>query len=172
MAGSNKICRDNHIHYTSLHLLFLIIMHLLMLTCLCYHSGSVLDLHVGENVPYGSGQLALIQSHFCTPCIYLLKKQAWRCIVDVIIPTNLVWACYPYFINFIHTSFCFFFFYCSQCTLSTSSYMVWLFNSQWSDGRCRSSHVRAKFVATPLTFLYLTLVAWPYEWDFSLGRKF
>ena len=51
---TNKICRDNHIYYTSLHLLFSIIMHLFMSTCSCYPSVSVLDLHVGENIPYGS----------------------------------------------------------------------------------------------------------------------
>ena len=37
MAGSKstqtRFVRDNHIHYTSLHLLFLIIMHLLMSIC-------------------------------------------------------------------------------------------------------------------------------------------
>ena len=54
MAGpkTNKICRDNHIHYTSLRLLFSVIMHLLMLVC----SLSVLDLHVEDIIGY-----------FCTP---------------------------------------------------------------------------------------------------------
>ena len=57
MAGSKsiQICRDNHIHYTSLRLLFSVITYLLMSTCSCYSSVSILDLHVGENIPYGSG---------------------------------------------------------------------------------------------------------------------
>ena len=33
---TNKICRDNHIHYTSLRLLFSIIMSVLMVTHWCY----------------------------------------------------------------------------------------------------------------------------------------
>ena len=33
---TNKICGDNHIHYTSLRLLFSFIMHLLMVTHWCY----------------------------------------------------------------------------------------------------------------------------------------
>ena len=49
---TNKICRDNRIHYTSPCLFFSIIMHLLMSTCLL----STLDLHVGD-----------INGCFCTP---------------------------------------------------------------------------------------------------------
>ena len=41
---TNKIFRDNHTHYTSLHLLFSIIMHQLMVTHWCYF----LCMHVGE----------------------------------------------------------------------------------------------------------------------------
>ena len=35
-STQNKICRDNHIHYTSLRLLFSIIMCLLMVIRWCY----------------------------------------------------------------------------------------------------------------------------------------
>ena len=48
MAGyTNKICRDNHIHYTSLCLLFSIIMLLLMVTHWCYPYFES-SMHVGE----------------------------------------------------------------------------------------------------------------------------
>ena len=46
---TNNICRDNHIHYTSLRLLFSIIMHLLMATHWCHPQfKSSMRVHVGE----------------------------------------------------------------------------------------------------------------------------
>ena len=73
MAGSKstqiKIRRDNHIHYTSLRLLFLIIMRLFMSTCSCYPSVSVLDLHAGENIPYMARDIFDSVVLLCIPCI-------------------------------------------------------------------------------------------------------
>ena len=74
-----------HIHYyTSLRLLFSIIMHLLMSTCLCYPSVSILDLHAGENIPYGSliQYIYAMYMYKCT-CTYTHSEHAhyitkWR----------------------------------------------------------------------------------------------
>ena len=66
----------------------------------------------------------------------ILKKQA--CVVNVIIPTNLVSLLFDsfilqfYSIVFILVSILF---YCCQRNLSMPSYMVCLFNSQWSINR-------------------------------------
>ena len=129
----NKICRDNHIHYTSLRLLFSIIMHL---TC----SLSTLDLRVEDITVFAP-----------------LKKQVQGCIVDVIIPTNLVlYVLYDPAIptltfNFIQLSWFLylflFFFYCSQYNYGLLSIF-----------QCRKWEVlkiiwHAKFVATPLVNL-------------------
>ena len=49
----NKICRDNHIHYTSLRLVFSIIMCLLMVTHWCYPYLNLLCMHAcgRNNIP-------------------------------------------------------------------------------------------------------------------------
>ena len=130
---------DNHIHYTSLHLCFLIIMRLLMSTCSCYPSVNVLDLHACRRkhplwiriVSFDSVALLLHPMHIDTQkvsigmyseCDYPYKS----CLCTF-------WPCHSYFILqfysivFILVSILF---YWSQCNLSMPSYMVCSFNFQ------------------------------------------
>ena len=94
----HKICRGNHIHYTSLRLLFSIIIHLSMSTCSCYPS-SVLDLHWGENVSDGLRQSVLIQSHYYWLLLHpmhIATRKAMYSGCDY--PYKSCVFCHPYFI--------------------------------------------------------------------------
>ena len=127
MAGSKstqtRFVRDNCIYYTSLRLLFSIIMHL---SCLL----SALDLHVGDTT-----------GCFCTPqkasvvmysgCNYPYKS----CLCTF-------WPCHPYFIlqfySIVFILVSVLFLLLSERNLSMPSQynvMVCLFNSQWSINR-------------------------------------
>ena len=95
------------------------------------------------------------------------------------------WPCHPYFIfqfySIVFILVCVIFFIALsvvyQCPLTWFVHST-LNGPSIGDGRCRSSRVRANFVATPLTFLCMTKSI--YSWHdkeaamrlFSLGRKF
>ena len=128
---TNKICRDNHIHYTSLLslLLFLIIMHLLMS---CYPSWisecSWLACMWEKMSPMAQDSQLWFSCITLAPHAYSYSKSkhiGMYSAMDVIIPTLILFvivfffwskSCHPYFILQFHSYFfLFFFFYCSQC---------------------------------------------------------
>ena len=146
---TNQICRDNQIHYISLRLLFLFIMHLLMSIYSCY--------------PYSSEQSLLIQSLllvtlFPIHIIYSYSKPIVEMYSGCI---NLVCVLLDHatFFNCYYTCFCYFFIALSiihQCHVTWFAHLtrngpVYL-SRRWEVQKF--AHVW-KSVATPLTFLCL-----------------
>ena len=148
--------------YTSLRLLFYKPIDVDLFKA-CY-TWSVLDLHVGEIYVFPV-------SHFLIPMLYTQKSKrigmysGYDCLLSL---KFLPGVCVHFGIAIPTSSFNFiqlflylflFFFYCYlsviyQCHLSTMSWFVYstLNGPSIEDGRCWNSRVRAKFVATPLTF--------------------